>query len=72
MADWIWPNDGVSVCPGNSVIYDLNSLEVARSLESDEQMIMLDIPLDRLLHVKGKRVHGSAMLDLELDKLKLV
>ena len=69
-ADWIWPNDGAFVCPGNSVIYDPNGLEIARSHEEKEHLLLLDIPLDQLLQIKGKRVLGSAMLAEELDRLK--
>jgi predicted amidohydrolase len=68
-ADWIWQNDGRSVCPGHTVVYDPDGKEVARSQEAAEQLLIYDIPKERLLHEKGKRVHGSPLLAQEMAKL---
>ncbi|MBA3239476.1 MAG: carbon-nitrogen hydrolase family protein [Parachlamydiaceae bacterium] len=68
-ADWIWPQDDVSVCPGHSVIYDPDGREVARSKEGKEQLLIFDIPLDQLLQEKGRRVYGSFPLAQEVAKL---
>lgn len=68
-ADWIWQNDGRSVCPGHSVIYDPNGQEIARCQEATEQLLVYDIPSEQLLHEKGRRVHGSPLLSQELAKL---
>lgn len=65
-ADWVWPNDGTSVCPGHSVIYDSNGQEVARSHEGAEHLLLFDIPHDRLLCEKGRRIYGSSVLTKEL------
>ena len=65
-ADWIWPNDGSMACPGHSVIYDPDGREIARSHEGKEQLLVADIPLDRLFNEKGRRVHGSPSLKQEL------
>ena len=65
-ADWIWANDGESICPGHSVIYDSDGQEVARSQEGMEQFLILDIPSDRLMQDKGRRVHGSQPLAQEI------
>jgi 5-aminopentanamidase len=68
-ADWICPNDGSTVCPGHSVIYDPDGQEIARSLEGKEDLLIVDIPQDRLLQEKGRRVHGSPVLMQEISKL---
>ena len=68
-ADWICPQDGASVCPGHSVIYDPDGREVARSREGEEQLLIFDIPLNRLLQEKGRRVYGSFPLAQEVAKL---
>ena len=65
-ADWIWANDGEMVCPGHSVIYDPDGQEILRSHEGKEQLLVTDIPSERLFHEKGRRVHGSALLAQEL------
>ena len=67
-ADWIGQNDGRSVCPGHTVIYDPDGKEVARSQEMAEQLLIYDIAQERL-HKKGRRVHGSPLLALEMAKL---
>ena len=61
-ADWVWPSDGSSVCPGNSVIYDPDGKEVARSYEGREHLLIFDIDSDLLVTDKGKRVYGSGLL----------
>jgi 5-aminopentanamidase len=68
-ADWICPNDGNIVCPGHSVIYDPDGQEIARSHEGKEDLLIVDIPKDRLLQEKGRRVHGSPLLFQEISKL---
>ncbi|MCE2982937.1 MAG: carbon-nitrogen hydrolase family protein [Parachlamydia sp.] len=68
-ADWIWDNDRASVCPGHSVIYDPDGAEIARSLEGKEGFIVTEIPLNRLFHEKGRRMHGSATLAAEITRL---
>lgn len=60
-ADWVWPNDGKTVCPGHSAIYDPDGREIARSHEG-EQLLVTDIPVDQLFHEKGRRLHGSPQL----------
>jgi predicted amidohydrolase len=71
-ADWVCANDGASVCPGASVIYDPDGKEVARSQEGREHLILFEIPVTRLLPEKGRRVHGSPLLVRELVKLTSV
>ncbi len=68
-ADWICTNDGSIVCPGHSVIYDPDGQEIARSHEGKEDLLIVDIPKDRLLQDKGRRVHGSPSLFQEISKL---
>ena len=68
-ADWIWTNDGTSVCPGHSVIYDPDGCEIARSQEGEEQFLIAEIPLNHLFHEKGRRVRGSGKLAREIERL---
>lgn len=68
-ADWICPNDGKSICPGHSVIYDPDGREIVRSQEGEEQFLIAEIPLNRLFHEKGRRVQGSQELVRELGRL---
>lgn len=68
-ADWICLNDGSTVCPGHSVIYDPDGQEIARSPEGEEALLIVDIPKDRLFQEKGRRVHGSPILLQEISKL---
>lgn len=68
-ADWIWTNDGASICPGHSVIYDPDGREIARSQEGEEQFLITDIPLNHLFHEKGRRVHGSQKLAQAIEQL---
>jgi predicted amidohydrolase len=68
-ADWIWANDGASICPGHSVIYDPDGREIARSQEGEEQFLITDIPLNHLFHEKGRRVHGSQKLAQTIEQL---
>lgn len=68
-ADWIWANDGISVCQGHSVIYDPDGCEIARSQEGIEQFLIADIPLNHLFHEKGRRVHGSQKLAQAIAQL---
>lgn len=68
-ADWICPNDGSTICPGHSVIYDPDGQEIARSHEGREDLLIVDIPKDRLIQEKGRRVHGSPSLLQEISKL---
>ncbi len=68
-ADWIWTNDGISVCPGHSVIYDPDGREIARSQEGKEQFLITEIPLNHLFHEKGRRVHGSQKLAQTIEQL---
>jgi len=70
-ADWIWPVDNASVCPGHSVIYDPDGQEISRSTEGEEQLLIFDIPQERLFHEKGRRVYGSVSLVQELAKFSL-
>jgi 5-aminopentanamidase len=70
-ADWVWPNDGSSICPGHTVVYDPDGQEVARSVEEREQLLTFDIPLDQLRREKGRRIHGSHSLSREIAKLSL-
>lgn len=70
-ADWICPNDGNTVCPGHSVIYDPDGQEIARSPEGEEDLLIVDIPTDRLFQEKGRRVHGSPNLFQEISKLAM-
>jgi predicted amidohydrolase len=68
-ADWIWTNDGTSVCPGHSAIYDPDGREIARSQEGEEQFLIAQIPLNHLFHEKGRRVHGSQKLAQTIEQL---
>ena len=68
-ADWVWTNDGTSVCPGHSVIYDPDGREITRSQEGKEQLITAEIPLSHLFHEKGLRVHGSHELARQIERL---
>lgn len=68
-ADWIWANDGTSICPGHSVIYDPDGREIARSQEGEEQFLITEIPLNHLFHEKGRRVHGSQKLAQTIEQL---
>ncbi len=68
-ADWIWTNDGISVCPGHSVIYDPDGREIARSQGGEEQFLVTEIPLNHLFHEKGRRVHGSQKLAQIIEQL---
>ncbi|HEV8052922.1 MAG TPA: carbon-nitrogen hydrolase family protein [Parachlamydiaceae bacterium] len=70
-ADWIWTNDGTSVCPGHSVIYDPEGREIARSQEGEEQFLIAEIPLNHLVHEKGRRVYGSRELAQEIERVTL-
>lgn len=65
-ADWVWPNDGTSICPGHTVIYDYDGQEITRSTAGEEQLLLYDIPPNQLLREKGRRVHGSPLLAQEL------
>lgn len=40
-----------------------------RSREGEEQLLITDIPLDRLFHEKGRRMQGSPTLYQEMVKL---
>lgn len=68
-ADWGWLNDGTSICPGHSVIYNPDGQECARSNEGVEQMVISDIPIEHLISNKGRRIHGSKLLSDEIAKL---
>lgn len=68
-ADWIWANDGASICPGHSVIYDPDGREIARSQAGEEQFLIADIPLNHLFQEKGRRVHGSQKLAQAIEQL---
>jgi predicted amidohydrolase len=68
-ADWIWTNDGTSVCPGHSVIYNPDGHEIARSQEEKEQFLIVELPLNHLFHEKGRRVHGSQKLAQAIEQL---
>lgn len=68
-ADWVWPNDENVICPGNTVIYDPNGKEIARSQEMREELLTVDIPLDQLNFDKGVRFKGSSLLTHELVKI---
>ncbi len=61
-ADWVHPNDGALICPGHSVIYDPDGKEITRCREMSEDLIRIDIALDRLYSEKGRRVRGSIPL----------
>ncbi len=61
-ADWIWADDGELICPGHSCIYDPDGQEMSRSLENQEDLLIVDIPKDFLFHDKGRRVHGNSVL----------
>jgi predicted amidohydrolase len=65
-ADWVLANDGEFVCPGHSSIYDPDGREMARSRENREDILVIDIPKERLFEDKGRRVHGSPSLAPEL------
>jgi predicted amidohydrolase len=68
-ADWIWANDGTYVCPGHSVIYDPDGVEIVRSLEGEEGFIMTEISQEHLFTEKGRRIHGSPVLKKEINRI---
>lgn len=68
-ADWVWPNDGTTICPGHSAIYDPDGSEIIRSVEGEQGFIVTEIPQNRLFHEKGRRMHGSPTLRLEMAQL---
>ncbi|MBJ7450213.1 MAG: carbon-nitrogen hydrolase family protein [Parachlamydiales bacterium] len=68
-ADWVWHNDGELVCPGNTVIYNPNGIETARSEENVEQILTQEISMANMVIEKGLRVKGSSILAKEIDKL---
>jgi len=61
-ADWVWPNDGVSICPGHSAVYDPDGQEVIRSQEGEEDLLFVDIARERIFHEKGGRVKNASVL----------
>jgi hypothetical protein len=61
-ADWVWSNDGVSSCPGHTVIYNPEGEELARSHEAKEQFLSFEISRSSLNREKGRRVLGSPFL----------
>lgn len=69
-ADWVWPDDGQTICPGNSVFYDPDGKEILRSQEMEEELLIVDIPSERLYFDKGLRFKGSFTLVQELNKLR--
>jgi predicted amidohydrolase len=68
-ADWVWANDGASICPGHSVIYDPDGAEITCSLDGKQGFIVTEIPTDRLFHEKGRWMHGSPTLAIEITRL---
>lgn len=68
-ADWASSDDHKCVCPGHSVIYDPDGLEIARSGEGKEELLVVEIPKERLFLEKGVRVSGSPNLSKELLRL---
>jgi predicted amidohydrolase len=70
-SDWVWPNDGQLVCPGNSVLYDSNGQEVARAQEGKEDLLIYDIPQEQLSCKKGRRVYGSPLLSKQMQEFKV-
>jgi len=69
-ADWYWLSDGKSICPGHSAIYDQDGIEKIRSSAFKEDMLIFDIPKEKLIANKGRRVYGSGLLLKELDKFQ--
>ncbi len=68
-ADWVLPhNEEKSVCPGHSCIYDPDGKEMKRSREYKEDLLIIDIPNERLFEDKGRRVLGSPLLAQALCK----
>lgn len=65
-ADWVLANDGETICPGHSSIYDSDGREVARSREGEEDILIVDIPKESLFQDKGRRVYGSPSLARDL------
>lgn len=68
-ADWIWPKDKNTICPGHTVIYDPDGQEIARSQEFHEEFLIVDIPPERLFINKGRRIGGSPLLHQELSRV---
>lgn len=68
-SDWVWPNDGTSICPGHSLIYDPDGKEILRSQDGKEQLVVLEIDSGRLFKEKGQRVYGSPLLTQKMVKL---
>ena len=67
-ADWVLASDGESICPGHSSIYDPDGREMARGCEGHEDILVIDIPKERLFEDKGRRVYGSSFLAQQLHK----
>lgn len=67
-ADWLWYNDGKTICAGHSAIYDPDGREIIRSRDGEQDFVITEIPQDRLFPEKGRRVHGSAVLASELNQ----
>lgn len=65
-ADWVYQNNGETVCPGHSCIYDPNGREVKRSKENNEQLLVADIPDDHFSTPVKRRVTGSEVLNHQL------
>lgn len=61
-ADWVWAYDGENICPGHSCIYDPDGQEITRSIDGKEDLLIIDIPRERLFQEKGRRVYGSPSL----------
>ncbi|KAF3361768.1 Nitrilase/cyanide hydratase and apolipoprotein N-acyltransferase [Chlamydiales bacterium STE3] len=69
-ADWVWTEDGKTICPGNSVIYDPDGKEMVRSKEMKEELLTVNIPKDRLFTNKGLRFKGSDVLVQKLQDFR--
>ena len=68
-ADWVYPNDGETVCPGHSCIYDPNGREIKRSKKDNEQLLVTDIPDSHFSVPIKQRVTGSEVLNHQLTGL---
>jgi predicted amidohydrolase len=63
-ADVALAREGANVCPGHSVVYDNEGMEVARSTAFADELLVFDIPRERLLRDRPGRLFAAPDLAL--------
>ena len=58
-ADVVRPNNGISICPGHTFVYDNDGVEVSRSKEFIEELLIHDIPMISLTQERPIRLFGD-------------